>query len=278
MPEVDSFPLLGRRVSAVRRDQALDLLEDRIREGRPCHVCVSTVNMILWARRDPLVREAMDTADLVVPDGMPLARIGRHRRGSRVERLRGTDLMLALCERAATNGHRVFLYGGAEGVPERVQAALEARFPGIQVVGAVSPPFRPLTPEEDDAMVEEINAARPDIVWVGLGCPKQERWVVEHRGRVKAPVLVGVGAAFDFLAGTKAPVPKAMEANFEWLWRFVTEPRRLWRRVLVEGPQFVALVAREELTGSWKRDEDAEPNASGAESHADRPAKPDQKG
>jgi bacterial polymer biosynthesis proteins, WecB/TagA/CpsF family len=153
--------------------------------------------------------------------------------------------MLALCERLAAKGTAT---SSAEGVPEQLASVLQKRFPGLQVAGTFSPPFRSLTADEDDRIVQMINAAAPDIVWVGLSTPKQERWMAGHRERLTAPVLIGVGAAFDFLTGRKPQAPRWMQrAGLEWLFRLLTEPRRLWRRYLINNPLFVALVVLQAL-------------------------------
>ena len=152
---------------------------------------------------------------------------------SNVERVYGPDLMLAFSDLAAEKGYTNFFYGGAEGVPEELAEILCQRFPGLKVVGTYSPPFRPLTPEEDKVIVETINQANPDVVWVGLGMPKQELWMGEHLGRIAASIMVGVGAAFDFLSGRKEWAPRWMQRNgLEWLFRLLHEPSRLWRRNL----------------------------------------------
>jgi N-acetylglucosaminyldiphosphoundecaprenol N-acetyl-beta-D-mannosaminyltransferase len=179
---------------------------------------------------------------------MPLVWLSRLQGFHHVERVYGPDLMLALCERLAAKGYRHFFYGGAEGVPEQLASVLQKRFPGLQVAGTFSPPFRSLTADEDDRIVQMINAAAPDIVWVGLSTPKQERWMAGHRERLTAPVLIGVGAAFDFLTGRKPQAPRWMQrAGLEWLFRLLTEPRRLWRRYLINNPLFVALVVLQAL-------------------------------
>ena len=143
-----------------------------------------------------------------------------------VERVYGPDLLLACCQRSVSTGYRHFFYGGGTGVAERLIERLQSRFPGLQVVGSYSPPFRALSPEEDAEVIRRINAAKPDMVWVGLSTPKQERWMSEHRDRLTAPVLVGVGAAFDFHAGLKRQAPRWMQrSGLEWLFRLLTEPR-----------------------------------------------------
>jgi N-acetylglucosaminyldiphosphoundecaprenol N-acetyl-beta-D-mannosaminyltransferase len=160
-----------------------------------------------------------------------------------VERVYGPDLLLALCRHSIRTGYRHFFYGGRPGVPERLVANLRRRFPGLRVAGTYAPPFRPLTPEEDERVVQIVNDANPDIVWVGLSTPKQERWMAAHVGRARAPVLIGVGAAFDFHAGVKKQAPPWMRrSGLEWSFRLLMEPRRLWSRYLVNGPLFLSLL------------------------------------
>jgi N-acetylglucosaminyldiphosphoundecaprenol N-acetyl-beta-D-mannosaminyltransferase len=156
--------------------------------------------------------------------------------------------MLAVCEASKEKGYKHFFYGGMEGVPELLKEKLTARFPHLQVVGTYSPPFRALTPEEDAAICQQIDDSGADIVWVGLSTPKQERWMSSHIGKFKAPVMVGVGAAFDFHAGLKKQAPKWMQKRgLEWFFRLVSEPRRLGKRYLINNPKFIGLVALQML-------------------------------
>jgi len=179
-------------------------------------------------QRDPELRRIYNASGMTTPDGMPLVWLSRLHGYHHVDRVYGPDLMLALCERSVKRGYRHFFYGGAEGVPEHLAARLQSRFPGLIVAGTYSPPFRPLRPEEDEQIVQLINETSPDIVWVGLGSPKQERWMAEHIDRLTAPVLIGVGAAFDFHTGRKPQAPRWMQrSGLEWLFRLLTEPRRL---------------------------------------------------
>ena len=240
--------VLGVGVSAVSMAQALDAIDKWIRTREPHYICVTGVHGVIESQRDPVLRRIHNAAGLVTPDGMPLVWLGRAGGFRHVERVYGPDLMLAVCERSLTRGYRHFLYGGAEGVPELLADRLRERFPGLQVVGVYSPPFRPLTSEEDAALCRMVDDARPDIVWVGLSTPKQERWMAAHVGRLSAPVLVGVGAAFDFHAGLKRQAPRWMQrSGLEWLFRLLTEPRRLWRRYLLNNPLFVWYVALQML-------------------------------
>ncbi len=240
--------ILGLRVSAIDVEQALATIDGWIERRAPHYVCVSNVHSVMESWDDPSLRRIHNEAGLVTPDGMPLVWISRRRGFDHVRRVYGPDLMLALCAHSVPRGYRHFFYGSAEGVPERLAERLRARFPGLHVAGAYAPPFRPLTPEEDARVVAQINRARPDVVWVGLGMPRQERWMHAHVGRLEAPVLIGVGAAFDFHAGLKRQAPRWMQrAGLEWLFRLLTEPRRLWRRYLSHNPRFVWLMLMQAL-------------------------------
>jgi N-acetylglucosaminyldiphosphoundecaprenol N-acetyl-beta-D-mannosaminyltransferase len=226
--------------------QALKRIERWIAMREHHYVCHANVHGVMEAWRDPELRRVYNRAGLTVADGMPLVWVGHWHGHRTVRRVYGPDLMLALAARAAVAGHRCYLYGGAAGVADTLAATLQRRYPGLRVVGTDAPPFRPLTTEEDEAIVQRINAARPDIVWVGLGCPLQERWMASHRDRLDAPVLIGVGAAFDFHTGRvpQAP-PWLMRLGLEWLFRLFQEPRRLWRRYLLYNSLFVAFLAAE---------------------------------
>lgn len=248
--ELAWIDVLGTPIVATTLDEVLAYFDRAVDERRRTHVCVCSVNNVVTARDDPELARAHATAGLCLPDGFPLAWLAKRRGSRRAERIRGLDLVQAASAQAAREGHRVYLYGGGPGVARRAAARLKARHRRLRVVGTHAPPFRALTLEEDEAIVRAINAARPDIVWVGLSTPKQEKWMAAHRSRLRAPLLVGVGAAFDFVAGTKRPAPPWMgRMGLEWLWRFLHEPRRLWRRVFVQGPTFVALSIGE----GWRR-------------------------
>ena len=211
------------------------------RERRSCYVCCAAVNNIMEARVSPGYRTVMEEAALVTPDGMPLVWLLRRLGAAHATRVYGPDLTLAVLEAAAACGVKVGFLGGGEAVLGRLTAAMRRRFPDLEIAFAESPPFRPLTPEEDSRVTNTINAAGAGILFVGLGSPKQDRWMHAHRGRVNA-VMLGVGAAFDFLAGAKPQAPRWMQrAGLEWLFRLASEPRRLWRRYLTQNPRFVFL-------------------------------------
>jgi N-acetylglucosaminyldiphosphoundecaprenol N-acetyl-beta-D-mannosaminyltransferase len=234
--------ILGVGVNLINMTAALNEIERWIASREPHYVCVTGVHGVMESWRDPGLRSIHNRAGLVTPDGMPLVWLGRLKGSSHVERV-GPDLMLAMCDRSIAFGYRHFLYGGTEKTLEALQTNLRRRFVGLNVVGAMAPPFRALTPEEDKQIVARIRSAAPDIVWVGLSTPKQERWMAEHVGELEVPVLVGVGAAFDFHAGIKRQAPLWMRSNgLEWFFRLVTEPRRLWHRYLVNNPMFIYLL------------------------------------
>lgn len=248
VPLVSSFPmqtvnLLGIRVSAINMQIALDCFARWTENKKKAYICVTNVHVLMEAQASGDLRRALNRAGMVTPDGMPLVWYS-HLKGHRhVSRVYGPDLLLAACQRSLETGWSHYFYGGAPGVAEKLAANLRLRFPGLRVAGTSNPPFRPLTAEEDRAAVAEINASGADVLWVGLGAPKQELWMAEHLGRIDASVMVGVGAAFDFHAGVKRQAPRWMQrSGLEWLFRLGTEPKRLWKRYLVNNPLFVWLV------------------------------------
>jgi len=238
----DRVDILGVGVSPINLDDAIATIERWISEGSRNYVCVTGVHGVMESRRDQRLRRIHNDAGMVTPDGMPLVWFSRFCGKSRTDRVCGTDLMRKMTAVSSQRGYRQFYYGGAEGVADKLKQALITAHPMLDVAGTLCPPFRELTPEEDRAVVAAINAARPDIVWVGLSTPKQEFWMANHLGRIEAPVMVGVGAAFDFLAGTKRQAPRWMQRNgLEWLFRLCSEPRRLWRRYAYSVPGFTIL-------------------------------------
>lgn len=235
--------VLGVGISAITVARAVDVIEGWIAAADHQYVCVTGVHGVMESQDHPEVRDIHNCAGLVTPDGMPLVWLSRLKGYRHVDRVYGPDLMLACCAASVSKGYRHFLYGGAPGVPERLAAKLQERFRGLMIVGTWSPPFDEPTPVQERANIERINAANPDIVWVGLSTPKQERWMARHVGRLGAHVLIGVGAAFDFHAGLKRQAPRWMQrSGLEWLFRLGTEPRRLWRRYLSNNPRFVCRI------------------------------------
>jgi N-acetylglucosaminyldiphosphoundecaprenol N-acetyl-beta-D-mannosaminyltransferase len=240
--------VLGVRVSAINMAEALSIIDGWIAYRQRHYVCITGVHGIMESQRDEGLRRIHNGAGLVTPDGMPLVWLSRLHGHRQVERVYGPDLMLALSQHSLSPGYKHFFYGGGEGVPELLGNNLRRRFPGLRVVGCYSPPFRALSGAEDEQITQTINEADPDIIWIGLSTPKQERWMAQHVARLTAPVLIGVGAAFDFHSGLKKQAPRWMQrSGLEWFFRLVTEPRRLWRRYLVNNPLFVLLVLQQAL-------------------------------
>jgi N-acetylglucosaminyldiphosphoundecaprenol N-acetyl-beta-D-mannosaminyltransferase len=237
------------RINAVQIGQVVERMKGWIRERDGCHsIAATSMHGIVEAQHDSSFKEILNSTDLVVPDGMPLVWLGRHQGHLLRRRVYGPDLLLTFCEESAKKGYRHFFYGGEPGVAERLGASLKARFPGLNVVGMCSPPFRQLSANEEEEMIGMIGRAAPDVLWVGLGTPKQERWMHEHKGRLRVPVLVGVGAAFDMLSGRRKQAPRLLrEHGLEWFFRLLQEPRRLWRRYLVYGSKFIAYLLLESL-------------------------------
>ncbi len=239
--------VLGVGVSATNLQQVLEVIGRRISDGDRSYVCVAAAHSIMDCQGDERVRQAFNMSDLTTPDGMSLVWFLRLKGHRQVSRVYGPELLLAACERSLERGWSHYFYGGAPGVPEALATRLQRRFPGLKVAGTHSPPFRPLTPEEDEAEVRRINCTRPDILWVGIGSPRQERWMADHLGRVQAPVMIGVGVAFDFLSGRKPQAPRWMRrAGLEWLFRLASEPGRLWPRYR-QYPRFLFFLILQEL-------------------------------
>lgn len=234
-------------VNALRFAEAVDLIDGWVRRGERHYVNVCTAHTALECSEAPELATLVRGAGLATPDGMPLVWLGRLR-GYPVERVYGPDLMLAICERGLASCCRHYFYGGAPGVADELARRLRQRLPGLLVVGVESPPFRALTAEEQKATAARIDASRADVVWVGLGTPKQDYWVGRFRPLLQAPVLIAVGAAFDFHAGRVRQAPRwAQRSGLEWLYRLTQEPGRLWRRYLLGNPRFVALALRQLL-------------------------------
>ena len=234
--------ILGVGVTAINMNDAIAAIEHWISEGRRTYVCITGVHGVMEARRDYRLQRIHNEAGMVTPDGMPLVWLSRLFGKARTERVYGPDLMRLMTVVSSLRGYRQFYYGGAEGVVDKLKHVLLNAHPKLDVAGTFCPPFRELTQQEDQAVVDTINAARAHIVWVGLSTPKQEFWMASHLGRIEAPVMIGVGAAFDFLAGTKRQAPLWMQRNgLEWLFRLCSEPRRLWRRYAAIVPRFTLL-------------------------------------
>ena len=243
------FSILGVNISAVNLESASAAIDAWIRNHEKRYVCVAPVSTILSCQDDTDYKDVINNADMVTPDGMPVVWLGRRQGFHEVSRTYGPDLMQRVCFEGQKKGYRHYFYGAAPKTLEKLINRLKEGYPQIQIAGYYAPPFRPLSASENQDVIEKINAAQADILWVGLGSPKQDFWMKQNRDKLHVPVAIGVGAAFDFLAGTKKQAPRWMQrSGLEWLFRFLSEPRRLWRRYLIGNPRFIFLLMKEYVT------------------------------
>jgi N-acetylglucosaminyldiphosphoundecaprenol N-acetyl-beta-D-mannosaminyltransferase len=248
MSEIPRFNVLGVALHAMNLRVATDAVLAAVRERRKGYVCVTGVHGVTEAQNDPAFRHILNAAFLNTTDGMPLVWLGRHDVGGAVDRVYGPDLMLELFA-ATQNGEAThFFYGGAPGVAEELKGKLEARFPGVRIVGTFTPPFRPLDAAEELALIDLVRERKPDLMWIGLSTPKQERFMAEYLPKLDTTVMFGVGAAFDFHSGRVRQAPRWIQrSGFEWLYRLCSDPSRLARRYLVNNPLFVWRIAGQML-------------------------------
>ena len=252
LPAIPRFNVLGVSVSAMYLRIATDAIIEAARVKRKGYICVTGVHGVTEAQNDDGFRRILNASFLNTTDGMPLVWLGRHFVGGNVERVYGPDLMLEMFAATQTIVFRHFFYGGAPGVAEDLKAKLEARFPGVQIVGTYTPPFRPLNAAEKQELAAQVRAAQPDMMWVGLSTPKQERFMAEYLPQLAVTLMAGVGAAFDFHSGRVKQAPRWIQrSGFEWLYRMCCEPRRLARRYLVNNPLFIGRIAAQ-LSGLRK--------------------------
>lgn len=238
-----STDILGVNISAINMPSAIDTIEGWVTTNEPNYVCIFTVHGIMECQRDPRLRRVVNAAGLRTPDGMPLVWLSRRAGHHHVSRVYGPDLMLELAARSAHTGHRHYFYGGAPGVADLLAERLGKRFPGLQVAGTYSPPMLSVGSLEQDDTIAQINASGADIIWVGLGTPKQDWWVANHRPLLNAPVLIAVGAAFDFHSGRVRQAPQWIQhRGLEWLFRLFQDPKRLWRRYIFDNARFVRAI------------------------------------
>lgn len=234
-----SADVLGVPISRVDLTRAVDQIGAWIERGEARYVCVCDVHSLIRACDDASHMAAMRSADMITPDGQPIAWTLRMRGFLDVARTCGPELLPAVCERSVAAGWTHYFYGGADGVADKLAQSMALHHPGINIAGTETPPFRPLTQAEQLATIERIRKSGARIVWVGLGCPKQEQWMHEHRALLPGVVMIGIGAAFDFHTGRKQRAPAWMRENgLEWLHRLASEPRRLWQRYLILAPRY----------------------------------------
>ena len=235
--------VLGVGVSALNLQSALAQIADAIQNRHKGYICVTGVHGVMEAQTDERFRAILNNAFLCTPDGMPMVWVGKIRGQSNMGRVYGPDLMLDICAWSQANPCRHFFFGGAPGVAEQLAEKLRERFPKLEVAGTFTPPFRPLNPDEENDLREKVRVARPDIFWVGLSTPKQEKFMAEYLPKLDATLMIGVGAAFDFLSGRVKQAPRWMQrTGLEWFYRLCSEPRRLAGRYFKNNPVFVAKI------------------------------------
>lgn len=256
MPPVEQSPLaapsrvniLGVGISAINMLSALTQTAALLDRNGTGYVCVTGVHGIIEAQDDNAFRQILNRSFLTTPDGMPTVWCGHQQGFEDMTRVYGPDYMLALCELSVSRGYRHFLYGGKEGVADELKQVLTTKYPGLQIVGTYCPPFRPLNATEEAALQEQLKALHVDVLWCGLSTPKQERFMAQYSGKLPVKLMVGVGAAFDLLSGNLAEAPDWMKRNgLQWFYRLIKEPRRLWRRYLINNPRFIWLVLLQRL-------------------------------
>ena len=239
--------VLGVGISAITMAEAVRETEALLRRGGRGYICVTGVHGIMEAQRDPDLRAILNKAFLTTPDGMPTVWTGRVQ-GLSIERVYGPDFMMALCEALADKGYRHFLYGGEEGVAEKLKVALEARIPGAQIVGTYTPPFRRLYEAEEAELARMVRNAQPHVMWIGLSTPKQERFMAEYLDKLDVQVMAGVGGAFDLHTGRFKDAPQWVKTiGMQWSHRLAQDPKRLWKRYAVNNPLFVWKLALQAL-------------------------------
>ncbi len=226
--------ILGVGVSVLNLDIARETIVNALAEKQKGYICVTEVHGVIEAQLNPKIRNIFNRSFLSTPDGMPLVWLGKMAGNKQMGRVYGPDLMAEMMNFTSKSGHTHFLYGGVEGVAQDLKLKLESRYPGIRIVGTYTPPFRPLNPEEEKQLIEQVAGARPDFFWIGISTPKQELFMAHYLDKLDTTIMVGVGAAFDFFTGRVRQAPRWIQrSGFEWLFRVLSEPRRLWRRYFV---------------------------------------------
>lgn len=249
-----SFLVLGTPIDALDWSVAIERIAGWAARRESRCVAICNAHSLVTARSDAVFASAIRQADMATADGAPVAWMLRRLGNPGQARINGPDLMWRYCAQAAARKEAIFLYGSTPQTLEALQQRLLAQFPGLRIAGAIAPPFRPLTAAEDEAHVQAINAAGAGTLWVGLGCPRQEKWMAAHQGRINA-VMIGVGAAFDYHAASLRRAPLWMQHHgLEWSYRLLTEPRRLWKRYLLTNTQFVLLAAAQLLSCSRSKE------------------------
>lgn len=241
--------VLGVGVHAINMDQAVAVIDQAVRDRRKGYVCVTGVHGVMEAQSDNNFKQILNNSLLTTPDGMPMVWVGQLQGFRHMDRVYGPDLMLEVCKLSEERGYTHYFYGGNEGTVEKLAYALRKRYPGLNVVGSNTPPFRPLNSSEEHALREHLTQARPDFFWVGLSTPKQERFMADHIAALDCTLMLGVGAAFDILTGITKDAPLWIKrTGLQWFHRLLQEPSRLWRRYLINNPKFIFKIALQLLT------------------------------
>jgi N-acetylglucosaminyldiphosphoundecaprenol N-acetyl-beta-D-mannosaminyltransferase len=255
--------VLGMKVSAIDMARALDLAIRAIDRGDAGYMCFTGVHGVMEAQRNPELLPIFNRATIVAPDGMPLTWVGRLQGHRDMDRVFGPDFMIEMCRISVDRGYRNFLYGGKPGVAEILRTNLQRKFPGLQIAGTYTPPFRALNPDEVVELVAQVKQAKPHILWVGLSTPKQEQFMAQFAGKLAVPLMAGVGAAFDYHTGEIRDCSRWIKrAGLQWLHRLAQEPRRLWKRYLINNPAFLWQIALQ-LAGSRQRSKEDMSDRSG---------------
>ncbi len=245
---IAQYHILGVHISAVNLTTASEQIQQWILARTKAYVCVAPVSTIIDCQDNPEYRDIVNHASMVTPDGMPIVWLGQQRAGKTVERTYGPDLMNTVFALSETKQYKHFFYGSSVTTNRLLGEKLKQRFPKLLIVGQYSPPFLAVKQKEKSEIIQQINVSGADVLWVGLGSPKQDFWMAAHRAEISVPVMVGAGAAFDFLAGTKSQAPRWLQkSGFEWLFRLCCEPRRLWRRYFFGNIRFVYLLFKKEF-------------------------------
>lgn len=239
-PTISRANVLGVGVSAINMNDAVRLSDLLISRNESGYVCVTGVHGVIEAQTDPQFRKILNSSYITTPDGMPTVWVGRAQGYGEMRRVYGPDFMLELCSKSVEKGYKHFLYGGNTNVAENLATVLTTKYPGLRIVGTYTPPFRPLTADEERDLIALVKEAKPDIMWIGLSTPKQERFMSEYLHKLEVKLMVGVGAAFDIHTGGIRDAPGWMKsAGLQWLHRLCQEPKRLWRRYLINNPKFI---------------------------------------
>lgn len=249
MEQILRANVLGVGISAISMADAVHYTDEFLESGSRGYICVTGVHGVMEAQDDESFRQILNSSFLTTPDGKPTVWVGHWQGLRNMARVYGPDFMLEMCRLSVDRGYRHFLYGGRPGIADELKEKLTLRFPGLQIVGTYTPPFRPLTVQEEDDLAEQLRETKPDILWCGLSTPKQERFMARYIDRMPVNLMVGVGAAFDINSGNLKDAPKWMkDAGLQWLYRVIQEPRRLAGRYFKNNPRFIWLTLLQ-LTG-----------------------------